>query len=354
MTSKQSARALLRASWFVAALIAVTSAWLIAQRTASAQDPTATARQIQQSLDSTGFCQLGAGTYSIDAPIRLKAGQRLAGVGFATKIVYVGISPWAVVFGEREKPNYACYLDNLSIQGGGVLCESLSQTCAIERVWVSKSRADGLRIEGAGERIVLRDVVSWENAGDGLVVRCPDTNNGILFDHCNAQGNTGHGVRLETAAPNGELLGTVLRDCTIQGNGRGGGAAAEVLIQGYVNVTRIENTWIERSERYSPNMKTGVRTVAASFPGENGAAAVVRRPGRLAIGGASVISLMPRAMEWVDCVDCAIEQLWATPATSKVHWKSGDDGGNSLQATKPRGELWILSPSQLVADPELR
>lgn len=340
-------------SWIALSVAALACTWIVLRQPVAAQNPASTARNIQQTLDSTGFCQLGAGTYNIDTPIRLKAGQRMVGVGFATKLVYTGVSPWAVVFGEREKPNYGCYLDDILISGGGLLCESFGQHCAVERVWVTKSRGDGVRIEGLGERLILRDVISWENAVDGFSLRTGDTINGIVFDHCNAQNNGGYGFRLETLTANSELVGTVIRDATIQANGKSGSVTAEVLIQGYVNVTRIENVWIENEPRFSPSVSTGIRSIAVAFPNAGGEP-VVRRPNRLAIDGASVISLLPRAMEVIDCYDCAIEQLWVSPASAKVYWKSDKTGPEAGGLNRLRGEKWMLGADQLVADPGLR
>lgn len=336
-----------RTSWLVCALVAFGILAIVSARHGGAAQGVSSARQIQATLDANGFCQLGAGTYTLDAPIRLRAGQRLLGVGPATKLDYRGTTPWAVVFGEREKPNYACHLERLSIRGGGVLCENIAQHCTIEGVWVSEAPLDGVRIEGEGERIVLRDVVSWQNGGAGFAVRTDSANNGVLFDHCNAQGNRGSGMLFETTDRDGELTACVVRDCTIQSNGTGG-AAAEVLLRGYVNVLRIENTWIERAARGGA-AGVGLRTEAVEFPARDGKDPVTRFPGRLTITGTTVIALLPRAVELAPCFDCAIEQLWATPASSKVLWRSEGTG-----ASKPRGAMFVLDPAQLVADPALR
>jgi len=312
------------------------------------------AERIQTLLDQTGFCQLPPGVHTLDKPLRIKPRQRLTGAGPASTLKYVGAGEWAVIFGDREKHNYAIYLDNLEIVDGGLRLEGFGQHCAIDKVWVRNAPGDGVRIDGKGEGIVLRDVIAWENRGHGFAVSCGRAINTVLFDHCNAQNNQGHGVLLETTAWNATLNQLTLRNCVIQSNGRGGQVRAEVMVRGYVGALRIESTWIESPQDRADAPSVGLRTEARTFERPEGQGPVVRRPGHLVILGNSVISQPPRAIEFVDCYDCRIEQLSISPASARVYWRGDAEAARAGHWNKPGGAHWLLKPEQLVADPELK
>lgn len=317
---------------------------------ADAQSESWTSQRIQQELDARGVCQLPAGIHSLDVPVRLRASDRLVGTGYNTRLNYTGEGSYAVLFGQPGEHNFACYLDNLSIIGGGVKVEVFAQHCAIERVWISGSPGDGLRIEGEGERLKVSHLISWGNQGHGIVVRSSGSNNGVFFDHCNAQSNGGFGLYLETAAQNASLNGCVVRDCTFQNNGVNEQVSTEVLIRGFVGATRFENVWIENT---APHMRVGLRTEGIGYQ-QPGGGTLVRRPGRVVFVGNNTISLLARAIEFVDCYECVIEQLQASPSTSHVRWRSAPGGGDAIGCTRPRGAMLLLPSSQLVADPQLR
>lgn len=311
---------------------------------------TLTAAEIQAALDADGYFFVPPGTHRLERPLRLRAGQRLTGGGIASTLQYDGRGDVALYFGEREAYNYGCYLDNLQIVGGSVVCERFGQHCAIEKVWIVKSPAEGLLVDGIGDKMVFRDVVCYQSRGIGIAVRSRGSNNGLLFDHCNSQSNGGEGLVLETVAPNGLLNMTVVRDCTIQGNGADGRTRAEVIVRGYVAAPRFENVWIENS-----TLRVGLRSEASvAFEQPDGRAPLVRRPSRVLFTGNSTIAGPPRAIEFADCYECEIDQLNVTPATARVIWKSAPDRErNSTYTTKPRLREWILKPAQIVADPEL-
>lgn len=304
---------------------------------------------IQGQLDATGYFQAPPGEHELRRPIVLGPGQRLTGCGPATKLKLVGPGDWAVVFGDVNKHNYACYLDNLMITGGGLRCDRIGQHCVIDRVWITRAPGDGVRVEGIGDRMIFRDVVSYGNRGAGFALRVPAVANGLIFDHCNAQANDGVGFLVETLKWNSDCSGLVLRDCTIQGNGLGGSAVAEVLVRGYVNGMRIENVWIENK-----SVRAGLRTEAKHYSQPQ---PIVRRPSGLIIAGASQISLIDRAVEFVACHDCDIEQLTLSPPTARVHWKPR--GKRAAAPTEgpapgaPGGTKRMLRPEQLVAEPDL-
>lgn len=321
------------------------------RRPAAPLGGTLSAAEIQAALDRDGYCFVPPGKHRLERPLRMRPGQRLTGGGFASVLEYEGPGNIALYFGEHETYNYGCYLDNLQIVGGGVVCERFGQHCAIEKVWIMKAPGDGLVVDGIGDKMVFRDVISYGCRGAGIAIRSSGSNNGLLLDHCNSQSNGGPGLVLETTAPNGLLNMTVIRDCTIQGNGDDGRTTAEVIVRGYVGSPRFENTWIENSK-----LKVGVRTEASRpFEQPDGAAPLVRRPSRVLFTGNSTIAGPPRAIEFADCFECEIEQLNITPsATARIYWKSaGDRERSSTYTTKPRLREWILKPVQIVADPDL-
>jgi hypothetical protein len=315
---------------------------------ADAQAPAVyTADRIQSELDEYGYCQLPPGKHRLDRPIELRARQRLCGSGPASILEYVGPGDWAVLFGDRGAPNYACYLDSLTLSGGGLWCRRFAQHCGVDQVWVSGAPSDGVRIDGIGDKFLLRDVVSYGNTGHGFALRAAASNNGLTLDHCNAQANGGHGVLMETLSWGGTLYQTVLRDCTVQGNGAAGRVDCDVLVRGYVGALRVESTWIE-----STFCAVGLRTVGRLERHPSTGKESLRFP-RILITGNSVVSLADRALEFVDCWQCEIEQLDARPAAARVYWRSRPDGTNATGSTRPTGLMRLLDPARIVADSTL-
>jgi hypothetical protein len=313
------------------------------------------ARIIQALLDQQGFCQLPPGTHVINEPIYVRHNQRLTGCGRASVLKFTGQGDWAIQFGDEKVANYACYLDNFAVSGGGIWCRRFGQHCGIDRVWISEAPRDGLRIEGVGDKFLVRDVVAYGNKGHGIAIRSPVTNNGITLDHCNAQGNGGHGLLFETTTWGGTLAKAVIRDCTIQGNGHGGRVKAEVMVRGWVQLLRLENIWIESPQGKSTSLPVGIR-VEASEPFQNpksGDEKNTRRPSGFLITGNSAIHLVPRAIEFAHCLNIRIDQLSLAPRTARIYWRSNPAGGDWTHTKKPRGDMWMLDESRLVADPTL-
>ncbi len=312
------------------------------------------ARTIQALLDQQGFCQLPPGTHTIRDPIRLGPNQRLTGCGRASVLKFAGTGDWAVVFGDEKKANYGCYLDNVAIAGGGVLCRRFGQHCGIDRVWIVEAPGDGLRIEGIGDKFLVRDVVAYGNKGNGIALRSPVTNNGLTLDHCNAQNNGGHGLLLESITWGGALAKAVVRDCTIQGNGKAGKVRAEVMVRGWVQLLRLENIWIESPQGAAASLPVGIRVEgSAAFENPRSSEKNVRRPNGLLITGNSAIHLVPSSIEFVDCLNIRIDQLSLAPRTAKVFWHSNPTGGDSTHTRRPTGAMWMLDESRVVADPKL-
>ena len=338
------------AAW--AALVCVVGTLALAQDAAA----------IQADLDADGFAQLGPREYRIERTIQIKAGQTLAGAGYATRLL-ASSGESAIALRPASGSIYGAWIRDLRVIGGGVRIDELAQHCGIERVWVVDAPVDAFRLEGRGERIALRDCVAWQAGRHGFAVYCWSANNGILLDHCNAQNCWGVGVWLE-AVPPAELSATILRDCTIQANCRadvnGDGAVnqvdvdalvaradtvrlprvlarfgerlpGDVTIRGYVQRTRIESTWIE------PVTADGVRrTALAAEPIEF--AGREWRVGGLWIGGASYF-MQGRRATILDRTTTEIDQL---AVTSPVEW------AGPLAAYEPTGARCGLPADRVI------
>ena len=302
---------------------------------------------IQHLLDSVGFCELPPGEHPIRRPIRMGPNQRLTGAGPASKLIYSGAGDFALLFGDKDTPNYACYLDNVMFVGGGVKCERFAQHCAIEKTWIQKAPAEGLLVEGIGDKMIFRDVVCYGNKGAGIAVRSFVTNNGLTFDHCNSQANGGYGIVLETTSWPGRLHAAVLRDCTSQGNCAAGHADAEVLVRGWIQSLRIESLWVENGRQV-----VGLRTERTNVVEPASGKPKWRLP-NITIAGNTLISQLERAVELVDCIECQIDQLELRPATARVYWRCGKDGGDVTGSTKPGGLMRRLDATRLMAAPTL-
>lgn len=300
------------------------------------------AAYIQQQLDTVGYYQLPPGETVIERPLRIGPGQRLTGCGFSSALKLLS-GDVAIYFGTRDKTIYGSYLDNFLVSGGAVVCERMAQHCAIERVWIVRSPGDGLRVEGPGDKMVFRDVVAWECAGAGIVVRSSGSNNGLLFDHCNAQNNQSYGLVLETVTPGGNISSAVIRDCTIQGNGLNGKTRCQALVAGYVWGTNFENVWIEGAT------PVGLRTEAREFKGEDGAP-LLRRPTSVRIGGASEIHLHKIAVEYASALSPVIDQLAISPKEARIVWRAKQPKDSIIVAQPPEGLMRNLPKDRIVAE----
>lgn len=285
--------------------------------------PVGLSDEIQNALDTTGYYFIPPGAHNIGRTIIVKRNQRLCGAGAASVLRWVGNGNTAVQFGQDGQTFYAAYLDNFSIQNGGLRVAIMAQHCGIDRLWVSGAPGDGITIDGIGERLVFRDVVAWGNGGHGIVARTAGTFNGVVFDHCTAQSNQGHGVLVDANGPTAEIRNFIFRDCTVQGNGQGGVVPSEILFRGLVRVVRIENIWVENIT----GIRAGIRTESVSYSG-----APEVHPGRIQLLGPNSINLITNAIEMDTCYDCPIEQLTVT-AGSRIRYRS----------YAPVGAQWLLA-----------
>lgn len=271
---------------------------------------------IQAALDTVGYYYIPPGLHSLEAPIILRANTRLEGAGLRSTLRYIGPGNFAIQMGELNVPIYGAYLSDFAVQGGGLHVVNMAQTCAVERVWFSEAPADGVLIDGMGERLIFRDVVAWGNAGNGFAVRQIGAVNGIVWDHCNAQNNGKYGVLLEGVGSLAEIRNLVFRDCTVQSNAMLAGHDSEIMIRGLVRMIRFENLWIENPR----GLRCGIRTESVTI-GTN-----VIHPGRVVIAGTSVINLVPNALEFDTCYDCRVEQLDMSVGTL-IRWRQFSPGG---------------------------
>lgn len=305
--------------------------------------PLPPALYIQQQLDTLGYYQLPPGETVIDRPLRLTRFQRLTGCGPVSVLRFAPSAreqQVAIYFGALDAPNYACYLDHLSILGGALQCERFGQHCGIDRVWISRAPGDGLRVQGIGDKMAFRDVVVWECSGAGIAVRCHIANNGLIFDHCSASNNAGVGLLLEASTHNASLSSTVIRDCTFQGNG-GPMIRSQVLVAGYVHHANFENVWIEGAT------PVGLRTEARSF-GD-----LTRRPTSVRVAGASEISLHPIAIEYAAALTPVIDSLAMSaspPLLPRIVWRARQAGDTSIIAQPPAGLLRITPPGRIFSE----
>lgn len=277
--------------------------------------------EIQNALDTVGFYYIPPGLHFIDTPLILRAHNRLEGAGMSSALRYTGPGDYAIQMGETDVYIYGAYLADFTLNLGGLHVVNMAQTCTVERVWVSGAPADGVLIDGQGERLVLRDTIAWENAGAGFALRMTGGTNGVVFDHCNAQNNGLQGVVIDAIGASAEIRNIIFRDCTIQNNATAPGINSEVLVRGLARMTHFENLWIENSR----GLRCGIRTESITVGSE------VIHPGRLSISGSSVINLVPNAVEFDACYDCRIEQLDMSVGTT-IRWRQ----------FSPVGALWLV------------
>lgn len=287
---------------------------------------------LQAQLDA-GACTIPVGTTTIDGPLYVRSRSMLRGSGLASEIKLTGGGEWAVIIAPARGSLYGAYLDSVSITGGGVLWTEFAQHCGMDRVWVSGAPGDGVRLQGDGERLRIRDCVSWENGGAGFAVRCATANNGIVFDHCNAQNNRAEGIVLETTADGAGVSLCIIDDCTIQANG-----AAQVRASGYVTSLAIRDSWIEST---APG---AIGILAEATP-----AAPPRtspwRPSGLTISGQTQVALIARAVVLRDAPAVTIDALSVFPATAAVEWDVWQPTGDMRRLG--RGQLKQVQPDTL-------
>ena len=285
---------------------------------------------LQAKLDA-GLCDIPVGTTTIDGPLYVRSRTMLRGAGMASEIKLTGGGDWAVIVAPGRGSLYGAYIDSVSIVGGGVLWTEFAQHCGMDRVWVSGAPGDGVRLQGDGERLRIRDCVSWENGGAGFAVRCASSNNGVVFDHCNAQGNKGEGILFDAADGAGISL-CVIDDCTIQANG-----GAQVRVSGYVTSLAIRDSWIESTAG-------GAVGIFAESKPPTPPRVDPWRPSGLTISGTTQVALIARAVVLRDAPAVTIDALSVFPATAAVEW----------DMWQPTGEMRRLGRGQLrQAEPDV-
>lgn len=293
--------------------------------------PTGISAEIQTALDTTGYYFIQPGTHNIESTIIIRKDQRLCGAGKSSVLRWVGSGNTAIQFGDPAAVFYGAYLDNFCLSFGGLRVAVMTQHCSIDRLWVSDAPGDGILIDGIGERLVFRDVVAWGNGGNGIAVRTSDSYNGVVFEHCNAQNNAGHGVLLETfAGANGmgQLENFVFRDCTVQANGTNGTTPCEFMVRGFVRMLTINNIWIENIRGIRAGFRTESVTVAPT----------TYHPGRIRFTGSNTINLIQNAIEFDSCYDCPIDQL-TTTAGSLIRYRT----------FAPTGAQWLINSGSILS-----
>ena len=345
------------------------------------------AQLIQSELDAKGFFEVPLGRHLIDRPIVLRHDQTLSGKGLRSVLVYTGPGEWAVILGDATKTIYRSGVESLSITGGGLRGQRYGQHCWIRDVWISGATGDGLRLDGVGDRFTVERVYSWQNGGAGFrIVAAYGTSNGLMLEKCNAQGNAGEGVVLETTSWGGQLVGTTLRDCTIQGNALAD-VRSEILIKGWVAFTIIDNCHVEGLRKLSlapvgpasppviveagppgpasvapasppvSHPVVGLRAVPAGPFASPTGVVNTRRPSDLLIDGGTTFHGYQRAMELVAMNgQTLLGHAWLVNNATIV-WKSASDKVSDsthtkkpvLQVSASRG----IKAEAIIADPLL-
>lgn len=251
---------------------------------------------IQEALDTVKAFRLEAGQkYVLDAPLQLRAGQTLSGEGFSSVLEYRGEGDFAIFFGEEDgAANYGCNLKDLVVKNAGVRIQRFGQHCLIEGVWAIDAPAAGFHIEGTGDRFLLRDCIAY-TCHEGFVIRTRGANNGLILDHCNAQGCWSYGLRCETVDNFHAYLGELLvRDFTCQGNARDGETTAEILLRGSITECRFQHLYVE-----AVSATVGIRCEAQRYAKEKRS----RGPRNLCLADGSRIEgkSARAAVELIDC-----------------------------------------------------
>lgn len=291
------------------------------------------AGQINRQLSLNGFYEVPLGTTKVSGTIKVRAKDTIRGFGFNSVLESVD-SDYLIEFGDNVESLYGTYLQSFRVSKAGIKVNQLAQHCAMNQVWISNAPKHGLYINGFGEKMKFEQVVCYESQGDGIRVETDDCLNGIVFDNCNSQANKGYGFVLETTARNAQIWGTVIRDCTIQGNGD-----IESVELGYVCASRYENIWIENpkaTKLFYSDMKTF---------GD-----ISRYPSGLWIGGNSVITFASaaknknNAIELKVSINPVIDSCWIP--NGLLAWNS-DNGANWYLGQKPIGQLRFIDTKQI-------
>lgn len=238
-----------------------------------------TAAQIQDALDSTGYCKLGPGTFTIDTQIEIGDSQWLQGSGDATILRWTGSGNYAIKVGTGTN-GYASRLSDLQIRssndslylGGGVEIGKMGKASSVENVTINRAKQHGVSFPqtASGESFELRNVYVSESVNDGLRV---DAGDGMVIgllkiEDCYFNANLEYGVNFSTNGT-GTIQHAKFRDTEIQGNGRStvAGWASDMRIAGRVTETLLDGCWLEPYTTYT---KAGIRieSLSAVLPGQ--------------------------------------------------------------------------------------
>lgn len=291
------------------------------------------AAQINKQLSANGYYEVPIGITKVSGTIKVRAKDTIRGFGFRSVLESID-SDYIIEFGDNKESIYGAYLQSFSVNKAGIKVNQVAQHCGINQVWISGSPKHGLLIDGFGEKMKFEQVISYGNSGDGIRVNTNDALNGLIFDNCNSQSNKGYGFIQETTEKNAQIWGTVIRDCTIQGNGD-----IEAAELGYVCASRYENVWIENpkaTKLFYSDMKTF--------------ADVSRYPQGLWIGGNSVITFANNAKNKFNAIELrvslnpVIDSCWIP--NGLLAWNS-DKGANWYLGQRPIGQLRFVKPEQI-------
>lgn len=292
---------------------------------------------IQNALDSAKAFRLEPGrTYALDAPLQLRAGMSLTGAGFSSVLAYRGPGEFAILFGETgDKFNYGCCLKDLVVKDGGVRVQRFGQHCLIDGVWSIDAPAAGFHIEGPGDRFLMRDCIAW-NCGEGFVIRTRNANNGLILEHCNAQGCQAYGLRCETIDHFHAYLGElVVRDFTCQGNARDGRTPAEILLRGTIVECRFQHLYIEMVDA-----PVGLRCEARRFPEKD----LPRGPRNVCVDDNSRIEgkTAEAAVELIDCAGFVVRD-----SRFRLPIRRGEQVLEPVQTGAFRASVEVIPPAPL-------
>lgn len=230
------------------------------------------AAEIQADLNNNGFVKLQSGTIDIDTTITLRFGQTLRGDSQGGTILnYTGAGSWCIQFGVVGQSNYGCYLEDLTVHGGGVHIQQMGQHCAITNVTARSGPSHGFYFNAAasyiGERLVMKGCHGTDNRGSGLamVVGSGGSIHGVDVVDCLFDYNDSYGGLFETVTDTGTLLLVQVKGTTFRENCQGDIATAEVYIHGYANLLNFVDVDIETLDtKVITGLWAGRRTFTAT------------------------------------------------------------------------------------------
>ncbi len=313
----KSNRASIGGWWAIA--LAVLIACIIGWTATRAAAQVSGASVLQADLDADNVLVLPAGKTTLDKPIVVKFGQTIRGHGWASQLEYSGNDPYAIVVGVEGKQCYGAVLRDFRLSGGGIKVIRLDQTQRIRDVWIERSKADGILIDGVGEQLPIDGVTARECRGAGVRIVARGATNGVRLYGCSLQHNDGPGLHLETLAANAQLNDVRVVDCIIQGNQRVE-TSGEVVARGYVGRLRISGGWIEsgRKKRGILAEPRTFPTIASVYPLAIGD--VTRRVGFLTFADGAVVSECFPAMTLIDAYKADVSGANVWPDAAKVEW----------------------------------